>query len=64
MQTLNSDDVGCAIMQLLQVYFNTIGQCEDMVLKMQFIFSWLNMETLLGLKEGGFINLLYLDLSC
>ena len=51
-------------MQLLQVYFNTIGQCEDMVLKMQFIFSWLNMETLLGLKEGGFINLLYLDLSC
>jgi hypothetical protein len=54
------------IMQLLQVYLivNTIGQCEDMVLKMQCFFSWLNMEALLGLKGGGFINLLYLDLSC
>lgn len=53
-------------MQLLQVYLivNTIGQCEDMVLKMQCFFSWLNMEALLGLKGGGFINLLYLDLSC
>jgi len=33
---------------------NTIGQCEDMVLKMQCIYSWLNMEALLGLKGGGF----------
>jgi hypothetical protein len=51
-------------MQLLQVYLIVNSQCEDMVLKMQCFFSWLNMEALLGLKGGGFINLLYLDLSC